>query len=198
MPKYCITIAREFASGGRLIGQKLADLLDIPFYDKEIISLTANESGFAEATVEEAEHTKTRSLLYNLSITATELPVADQIFIVQSRVIKELAQQGSGIFVGRAADYALRDVHGSINIFVYAPISNRVERARNEYNIAEKNLEVFIRREDKKRASYYEYCTQQKWGAMFNYHLCINSIIGIDAAAETIKCFAESAAKGGQ
>ena len=186
MPRYCITIAREFASGGRLIGQKLAALLNIPFYDKELISLTAKESGFAESAVEEAENTKTRSLLYNLSITATELPVADQIFIAQSRVIEELAKRDSCVFVGRASDYALRKHDGCINVFIYAPIEERVKRARDEYKISERNLELFIRREDKKRAAYYEYCTQRKWGIMPNYHLCINSTIGLDAAAEAI------------
>ena len=186
MPRYCITIAREFASGGRFIGQKLAALLNIPFYDKELISLTAKESGFAESAVEEAENTKTRSLLYNLSITATELPVADQIFIAQSRVIEELAKRDSCVFVGRASDYALRKHDGCINVFIYAPIEERVKRARDEYKISERNLELFIRREDKKRAAYYEYCTQRKWGIMPNYHLCINSTIGLDAAAEAI------------
>ena len=186
MSKYCITIAREFASGGKLIGRRLAEQLDIPFYDREIIALTAKESGFAESAVEEVERSKTRSLLYNLSITAAELPVADQIFVAQSRVIRDLAKRGSCIFVGRAASYALRDFPGCVRVFVYAPIEERVRRARDEYGITEKNLEVFIRREDKKRASYHEYCTQQKWADLQNYDLCINSLIGIECATKII------------
>ena len=189
MSKFYVTIAREFASGGSLIGRRLAEALGAAFYDKELISLTAKETGFTESAVAEAEQSRTRSLLYSLSMSASgpaELPINDQIYIAQSRVIQNLAKQGSCVIVGRAADYALRDEPGGFNVFIHAPLSERVRRAREEYGIEEKNMEVFVRREDKKRASFYEYNSQQKWGLAANYHLCLNSTIGIGNAVSVL------------
>jgi len=152
-----ITIAREYGSGGRLIGEELAKSLGIPFYDKELILLAAKKSGFSEEYIRRTEQIKSASFLYSLYMTSQVLPMSDQIFLVQSKIIQELAEEGPCVIVGRCADYVLRNNPNCMNIFIHAPLEERMRRASEEYGETAANMEDFVRKQDKKRSSYYNY-----------------------------------------
>lgn len=179
--EHCIiTIGREYGSGGRNIGRAIAEMLDIAFYDSEMIHITAEKSGFSDDVVEQAEQTVTNSLMYNLSVSTSQLPLSDQVFIAQSGVIKELAKKESCVIVGRCADYALRDHPNCLRVFLYAPIESRIKRVYEEYGCNGENIRAFVRKIDKKRATYYQHFTQCKWGECLNYDLCVNTDIGVE------------------
>lgn len=181
-----ITIAREYGSGGRLIGEEVAKRLGIPFYDKELILLAAKKSGLSEDYIRRTEQIKSASFLYSLYMTSQVLPMSDQIFLVQSKIIKELAEKGPCVIVGRCADYVLRHMDTCMNVFVHAPIEERVQRAEKVYKDDAANMEDFVKKQDKKRASYYNYFAQSKWGNAHNYHLAINSTLGLEKTAQLI------------
>lgn len=192
-----ITISRQFGSGGREIGEKLAKKLGIPYYDNEIISRAAKESGFAEAAFEHAEMKATNSLLYSLAmgmnaygnqeIGFTHLSLDDQLYLAQSNVIRKVAAEGPCVIVGRCADYVLRDVSNVVNIFIWAGIDARKRRAVEKYHLKESKAEEEILRTDKRRANYYNYHASEKWGRAENYHLSVRSdYVGIDNAVECI------------
>ncbi len=185
-----ITIAREYGSGGRLIGEALAKSLDIPFYDKELILLAAKKSGLSEEYIRRTEQVKSASFLYSLYMTSQVLPMSDQIFLVQSKIIRELADMGPCVIVGRCADYVLRSYDNCMNVFIHAPMEERIRRAQEEYGDEVNNMEDYIRKQDKRRSSYYNYFSQNKWGNAHNYHLSISSTIGIDRTTELIKAAA--------
>ncbi|MEG2119660.1 MAG: cytidylate kinase-like family protein, partial [Pseudoflavonifractor sp.] len=111
----------------------------------------------------------------------------DQVFIAQSGVIKELAEKGGCVIVGRCADYILRDHPNLLRVFIHAPITSRARRAREEYGVKEANLESFVTKQDKQRASYYNYFTSIRWGDSHSYDLCVNSALGIDTAVDIIR-----------
>ncbi len=181
-----ITIAREYGSGGRLIGEELAKKLDIPFYDKELILLAAKKSGFSEEYIRRTEQIKSASFLYSLYMTSQVLPMSDQIFLVQSKIIQELVEQGPCVIVGRCADYVLRNTPNCMNVFIHAPMDERVCRASKEYGDEANNMEDYVRKQDKKRSSYYNYFSQSKWGNAKNYHLAVNSTLGVSHTAKLI------------
>lgn len=187
-----ITIAREYGSGGRLIGEKLAKSLDIPFYDKELILMAAKKSGLSEEYIRRTEQIKSASFLYSLYMTSQVLPMSDQIFLVQSKIIRELADKGPCVIVGRCADYVLRNMDNCLNVFIHAPIDERIRRAVDEYQDESSNMEEYIRKQDKKRSSYYNYFSQNKWGNVHNYHLSVNSTLGIEQSAKLIETAARS------
>ncbi|MCI9425524.1 MAG: cytidylate kinase-like family protein [Flavonifractor sp.] len=190
-----ITIGREYGSGGRLIAQRLSEELGITFYDKQLISEVAKQTGFSENFVRDAEHQRpTNSFLYDLYCAVQAPSVPDQVFIAQARVIKEAAARESCVIVGRCADYILRDEVHCLRTFVYAPLEQRVRRAREEYGVQETDLERFVQKQDKARASYYNYFSTGRWGDSREYDLCVNSRIGIDGAVEVIKSAARQLA----
>ncbi len=190
-----ITIGREYGSGGRLIAQRLSEELGITFYDKQLISEVAKQTGFSENFVRDAEHQRpTNSFLYDLYCAVQAPSVPDQVFIAQARVIKEAAARESCVIVGRCADYILRDEAHCLRTFVYAPLEQRVRRAREEYGVQEADLERFVQKQDKARASYYNYFSTGRWGDRREYDLCVNSRIGIDGAVEVIKSAARQLA----
>ncbi len=182
-----ITIAREYGSGGRLVGEAVAKSLNIPFYDKELIHLAAKKSGLSEDYVRRMEQVKSASFLYSLYMTSQVLPMSDQLFLVQSKIIRELVEQGPCVIVGRCADYILRNHDATMNVFIHAPIEERIQRAREEYGENAPNMEDFVRKQDKKRSSYYNYFSQNKWGSAQNYHLSVSSTIGIPQTAKLIE-----------
>ncbi|MDR1885463.1 MAG: cytidylate kinase-like family protein [Synergistaceae bacterium] len=191
MEKYSVTIAREYGSGGRIIGKLLAEELGAAFYDRELISLAAEESGLDEDYVRSIEQKKTPGFLYNLYMTGGVLPIHEQVFLAQSNAIRRLAEEGSCVIIGRCADYALEDRPNCIRVFVYAPLEFRLRIARDEYHEDRENLVDFIRKQDKGRASYYNFFTQNKWGRAQNYNLCIDSSIGFEASARVLKKYVE-------
>lgn len=195
MTKSIITISREYGSGGRFIGKKLADKLNIPFYDNELIIMAAKKSGYAESIFENAEKTSAHSLLYSLSMFGTSsgvygLPLSDKVFIIQSEIIRKLADEGPCVIIGRCADYVLNEYNNVINVFITSTDENKIKRAVSYYNLNEENALSNIQKINKKRAAYYGYYTGEIWGNAQNYDLSINSdSIGIDNAVEMIEKF---------
>ena len=188
MKKTVITVSREYGSGGRLIGRKLADELGIGFYDGELLSLVAKESGYTEDFVRRNDQKKTQSLLYHLYIGSQILPASDMIFIAQSRVIKDLYNKESCVIVGRCADYVLRGCENVINTFITAPFESRLARVRDEYGEQPENgnFRAYLQKKDKNRIAYYNYFADDAWGKVQTYDISINSDIGIDASVDII------------
>ena len=120
-------------------------------------------------------------------MTSQIMPMSDQIFVVQSKIIQELAEKGPCVIVGRCADYVLRFMPNCMNVFIHAPLEERVRRAKEEYGDSATNMEDYVRKHDKKRSSYYNYFSQNKWGHVKYYHLAINSTLGIQQSAKLIQ-----------
>lgn len=180
-----VTISREFGSGGREIGIELAKRLGVDFYDKQLISLAAKESGIDPALFERIDEHAANSLLYSLSMgmfnfgqtgfsPRDQISVNDQLYLLQHKIIKQLAEKPC-VIVGRCADYILRDKPNCINVFIHADIDYRMERAKKVHNIPENKVEAVVKKTDKTRSNYYQFYTEHKWGLASNYHLCINS-----------------------
>ncbi len=195
-----VTISRQYGSGGREIGEKLAKELNIPFYDNEIISRAAKESGFAEAAFERAEEKATNSLIYSIAMGMNAfgnqdfgyagLSIDDRIFLAQSKVIRSVAKEGPCVIVGRCADYILRDFENAVNVFINAGIDFRIERAIRLYNLSKDKAAEAVIKYDKRRANYYNYHAEDRWGNINNYHLSIRSDYGgVDHAVQCIKTF---------
>lgn len=186
MKKIVITITREYGSGGRLIGKKIAEKLGIGFYDGELLSLVAKESGYTEDFVRQNDQKKTQSLLYHLYIGSQILPASDMIFIAQSRVIKDLYNKESCVIVGRCADYVLRDCDGVVNLFIHSSMDSKIARVRDEYGEKAENYKSYIMKKDKSRTAYYNYFADDAWGKVQTYDLSLNSDIGIDKSADIV------------
>ena len=198
--KVIITIDRQYGSGGRSIGEQLANDLGIPFYNKEITEMAAKQSGMSKEVFDKVDETAASSLLYSVVTGAymfgnhvaptLDLPINDKLFIAQTEVIKKLAKEGSCVIMGRCADYILRDDPSIINIFIHADLSIRLNRAIKEYQLASDKAEASLNKIDKNRANYYHYYSGEKWGNSFNYKLCLDSgILGIEGSVAVIKAF---------
>ncbi len=202
--KIVITIARQFGSGGREIGEKVAKLLDIPMYDKELIKDAAAKGSLNEEVLKTTDESAANSLLYTLAIGSNvlgasmhfgyKMPLNDKLFILQSEVIKEYAAAGSCVIIGRCADYVLKDEKDILKIFIYSDLEHRVARIKERYpDIKSTQIIDVINKTDKRRASYYNFYTGNKWGKYDNYDLAINSsTFGIDGTARLIAEFAKN------
>jgi len=197
MAKNIITISREFGSGGRTIGQKIADKLGYKFYDSEIIERVMIESGLSKEIVEKYDEyaTHKNSFLYsiavNSSITAMDAyqgtSFANQVQIAQIKVINEIAKQGNCVIIGRGADYILRNREDVLNVFIYADMEFKANRVLSIYGATEKRIEDRIKDKDTKRRVFYRAFTMREWGAYQNYHLMLDSgVVGIDRCADII------------
>lgn len=177
-----ITVGREYGSGGRFIAQKAAEALGIPFFDRSIINMAAEETGLSADFIRRTEQQKTSSFLYNLYMSTQSLPVNDQVFIAQSEVIRRVAAEGPCIIVGRCADYVLRNQSDvdALNLFIHAPMEERIRRVREEYKVQAPDLRLYILKQDKNRAAYYEHFTDGQWGKAQNYHLAVSSGLGLE------------------
>lgn len=183
--KYIVTIARQFGSGGRAIGEELAKRLEVDFYDKELISLAAKQSGISPEVFNNVDETAANSLLYSLSMglysfgngsfAMGDLPVNDKLYLLQHEIIKDLASKGPCVIVGRCADYILKDNPYCISVFIHADMEHRKKRAIESHNIDANRAEHIINKTDKTRANYYSFYSGQKWGSAGNYDLCIDS-----------------------
>ncbi|MGN0466647.1 MAG: AAA family ATPase [Lachnospiraceae bacterium] len=195
--KTIITIGRQYGSGGRLIGKKLAEEFQIPFYDKDILKKAAKESGLCEELFENYDEKPTTSFLYSLVMdpyamgynsNSFELPLNHKVFLAVFDVIKKIADEGPCVIVGRCADYALADYDNVLKVFISGDMEERMKRVQQLYDIPENKVRDQIVRIDKQRASYYNYYTNKKWGDIKSYDLAINtSQFGIDGAVELIK-----------
>lgn len=186
-----ITIGRQFGSGGRIVAQRVAEALHIPFYDKAVIDLAAKETGLSEELIRQAEQKKTSSFLYNLYMSTQNLPVTDQVFIAESEVIRKVAAVGPCVIVGRCADYVLRNQEGVLNLFIHAPLDERIFRAKEEYKVEAPDVRAYVLKQDKNRAAFYEHFSDRVWGKAENYHLAINSTIGLNTTVDLILALAE-------
>lgn len=186
MKKTIITIEREYGSGGRGIGKKVAEKLGIKYYDGELLSLVAKESGYTEEFIKQNDQKRTQSLLYHLYIGSQILPASDMIFIAQSRVIKDLYNKESCVIVGRCADYVLRGYDNVINVFIHAPLESRMERVKNGYNEKAENYKAYVQKKDKSRIAYYNYFADDSWGKADTYDISVNSDVGIDKTVDII------------
>ena len=185
--KTIVTIGREYGSGGRIVAQRLAEKLGVPFYDKEVIQGVAKKTGFAENFVREAERRPTNSFMYDLYFSTHSLSIPDQVFIAQSGVIKDLADKGGCVIVGRCADYILREREDTFNVFVHAPMAYRADRIVRLYGESERSPEQRLQDKDKKRRVNYKHYTGRDWGVSQNYHLSLDSAaIGVDHCADVI------------
>ncbi|MBP3926663.1 MAG: cytidylate kinase-like family protein [Clostridium sp.] len=188
MKNRVITISREFGSGGRTIGKKVAEKLKIPCYDSELIHKIAQESGFAEAYIKDAgEYAPGGFLASALSSRAFGPTNEDYLWNVQQRIITELAEKGSCVIVGRCADYILRDTADCLTVFIHAGMEFRAERIVKVYGERAESPEQRLKDKDKRRAAYHRFYTDMKWGHAQNYHLCLDSgVLGIDKCADLI------------
>lgn len=198
MAKTIITLGREYCTGGRYIAKDVARALGIKLYDKELITMAAKNSGLSEEAVAASEKRHTHSLLYSLYTMGNDLPLGDQVFILQSRIIKQLADEGPCVIVGRCGDYVLRDRKDVLRIFVYAPKEWRLAYGKENNMLQakdEKGIKDEIDKTDRNRASYYNYYTQNRWGDAHNYDLAINAALGHDACVKMILAAAEAKEK---
>ena len=184
MAKTIITIGRQFGSNGRNIGRKLAEKISANFYDKELINETAKESGLSEEFLKSLDEKPTRSFLYSLvsdpysygfTSAGYQTNLNQQAFQATYDTIKKLADKGPSVFVGRCADYALRHNTNLVRIFIHAPLEERIKNVSERFNLTPDKAKAQIVKEDKARASYYNYYTSKKWGALESYDIFINS-----------------------
>lgn len=185
-----IAISRQYGSGGRLIGKVVAERLNLPFYDKEIIGHAALQSGVAESFLVGAEQGhRILSAAPDVCSSAACLPsLENRIYLAEREAMREFARKGTCVMVGRGAGEALQNDFPVMRVFVHADLACRKKRAIEQYGADEKNLEERIRRIDKKRAAYFRFYAGVDARQMQNYHLCIDSgALGINGAAEVIQ-----------
>ncbi len=187
-----IVISREYASGGSDIGKKLAAALGIPYYDKNFLDKAVEDSGLSADFVEEEEQKFINSLLFSLATGGyrhnNDKAVADQVFIAESNAIREVAQQGSCVIVGRCADYVLKDGYDVFSVFISGDMKDRVRWAIDVCGVDERRAEQIVKKKDRSRARHYEYYTDRNWGVPGNYHLTVNSSrMGHDGCVELIR-----------
>lgn len=185
-----ITIGREFCTGGLDIAREVARRLGGPMYDKELITLAAKESGLSEQTIAAGEKRPSGSLLYNLYTMGSDLPLSDQVFVVQSQIIRGLADKGPCVIVGRCGDYVLRGRTDVLRVFLHAPLEFRRRRAQAEGAVPadadERTANALVEKEDRRRAAYYNFYSEYRWGEAGHYDLCLNTALGDEVCADLI------------
>lgn len=191
-----IAVGREYGSGGRFIARRAAELLGVPFYDRELITMAAERTGLSPEFIKNAEENRSSAFMYGPYFTGTELPPQDQVFIAQSKIIKKLASEGPCVIVGRCADYVLRGRDALLSVFIHAPAEQKIARAREFYGLQGDDREVLsiITKYDKKRAAYYNEFTMSRWGDARSYDVTISSALGIDDAAHALTELAKGSA----
>lgn len=199
MNKFVITIARQYGSGGRTIGQMLAKELGVEFYDKDLIKKASEESGINMALFANADEkkkgifSKLKKKHYGgevLSPSSSQYTSEENLFNIQAKIIRDLAQKESCIIIGRAADFILKDRDDVISVFVHAPEDFLVEQASKKLSMSDKELEKYIAKIDKERAEYYKHHTGRDWTDARNYDLCLDSSkLGFEKCVEEIKAY---------
>lgn len=181
-----ITISREYGSGGRYIGRLIADKLGIKFYDKDFIEKLAKQTGLSEEYIENNEQKRNILESFNNGYYVG-LNNADELFIEESKMIKEVANKESCVIIGRCADFILKDHENVISVFVYSDMDNKIKRATKIYGLDKSKAQKEIKRIDKLRANHYKHYTEKDWNSYDNYDICINSdLLGVERSAEMI------------
>ncbi len=200
--KSIVTIGRQYGSGGREIGEKVAAALGIPFYDKELLGRAAKESGLCQELFENQDEKPTSSFLYSLvmdtysmgyaSSTMQTMPLNHKVFLAQFHAIQKIAQEGSCVMVGRCADYALEENPNRIAVFLYGDMDKRVRRIATLYDLTDAKAKEAIQKNDKQRASYYNYYTNKRWGDIHSYDLLAStSVLGVDGTVKLLCDYVE-------
>ena len=168
-----VTIGRQFGSAGREIGKKVAEYFDIKFYDRDLLTRAAKESGFCEEMIQNHDERPTNSFLYNLVMDTysfgynnssfVDMPISHKVFLAQFDAIKKIADEGPCVIVGRCADYALADRSNVVDLFIYANESCKIKRIMEKYELNENKARDMIIKKDKQRQSYYNYYSSKKW-----------------------------------
>lgn len=194
--KTIITIGRQFGSGGKEVGIRVAKELGIPFYDEELLQEAAKKSGLCEKIFENFDE-RPKSLLYSIVMDSHMfgLPggglgdsLEQQVYLATFDTIRRLADEGPCVMIGRCADYALADHPELLSLFIYAPMDVRVQRVAKRQNISPEKARALIQKTDRRRASYYEYYSSRKWGAVDSYDFCLDSsYLGIGRTVELIQ-----------
>ena len=193
-----ITIGRQYGSGGREIGEKLAKRLNIPFYDKELLSRAAKESGFCQEMIENHDERPTSSFLYNLvmdtysfgynSSSFVDMPISHKIFLAQFDTIKKIADEGACVIVGRCAGQILKGHPMCLDVFICADMEDRIQRIAKRYDLSEKKAADKIKRVDRERKYYYESHTGLEWGSISSHQMLLNvSRFGIEGTADLLE-----------
>lgn len=193
-----LTIGRQFGSGGREIGERIARELDLAFYDKQLLEIAAEESDIAKELFETHDERPTSSLLYTLAMDLyamryptsiqADMPLNHKIFLAQFHAIQKIGKKGNCVLVGRCSDYALADQKNAVHVFIRADLDDRVRRVADTMDISRGKARELIMKEDKKRASYYNYFTSNKWGMAEHYHCCLDSsLLGIEGTVHVLK-----------
>ena len=197
MKNYIVTIAREYGSGGRECGKKLAELTGYKFYDKDLITLAAQKSRMSTDALNSVDEKAASSLLYTLALGSSiynsgmgsvNLPINDKLFVVQSQIIKDIANSGEGaIIVGRCADYVLSERDNVVKIYITSDFDTRVNTVMKRHDLTQSQARDLIIKTDKRRSNYYSYYTGEKWGKADKYDVVVSTArIGIDGAAGLI------------
>ena len=194
--KTIITIGRQYGSGGREIGKKLAEKLGIPYFDKELLARVAKESGFCEEMIRNHDERPTNSFLYNVVMDTysfgyntafVDMPMSQKVFLAQFDTVKKIAAEGACVIVGRCADYALSDYSQCLNLFIYGKEDAKAKRISERHNVSLSAARDMCIKKDKQRQSYYNYYSNKKWGRADSYDLCIDSgKLGIDGTVDFI------------
>ncbi|MDO5571346.1 MAG: cytidylate kinase-like family protein [Bacteroidales bacterium] len=189
---FVITIGRQFGSGGRAIGKKLSSLLNIAYYDKELIKEASKRSGVSMDFLEKADEKAPNFLDYALigSFGNENVLSNGNFYVLQSNVITSIAEERSCVIVGRSADYILRSHPNCINLFIQAPIDYRIQRVCERLQLSKDDAREMIEKQDKSRQKYYDFYTEKEWGTAASYDLCIDSsIMGVHGTALFLKNF---------
>ncbi len=198
--KTIITIGRQFGSGGKEVGIRVAKELGIPFYDKEILREAAKKSGLCEKILENFDE-RPKSLLYSIAMdsymfalpgTGAGDSLEQQVYLATFNTIRNIAGQGPCVIIGRCADYALAGNPDHFSVFIHAPLEDRIRRVAKRQNLTPEKAKALISKTDKRRASYYEYYSSQRWGAVDSYDFCVNSsFLGLSGTVELIRAMVE-------
>lgn len=200
--KIIINVGRQIGSGGGEIARLLATKFGCKLYDKELLNLAAKESGFSEKFFEQNDENRGffKSLFHMHAPLVGDSNMysnnfsQEGLFLIQSEAIRKAANEGSCVFVGRTADYILRDCPNAVSIFITADLDERVKRVSQRMNIDEEAARKFIEDKEDQRSTYYNYYTGKRWGHSSSYDLCVNSsILGIEATADYVAAFIERA-----
>ena len=190
MKNRIITISREFGSGGRTVGKQVAQKLNIPCYDQELIEKIAEESGFAPAYIKERGEYAVRAGWLSNALAgrfSNGLTTQDQLWLLQRKVILELAEKGPCVIVGRCADYILRNEADCLTAFIHADMEKRGQRIVEIYGEREESPEKRLRDKDKRRAAYYQMYTDMTWGDARHYHVALDSgVLGIETCVSIL------------
>ncbi len=194
-----ITVGRQYGSGGREVAKKLAEVMNLSFYDKELLAEASRESGICQEVIENYDEKQEKRSFFSMLGTGfqgrtdslgmyLEMPLNHRIFLAQFDAIRKIADKGNCVIVGRCADYVLRDHPNVLNVFIKASLEERIKRIERLYDPDPMKAEDMIRKADKQRATYYNYYATGTWGDANNYHLCLDTgVLGVNGAVELIR-----------